>query len=342
MAIKIFNLNISSDKNLAEEANIEFKKDPENESTESSENADVYFKDFLEAITNVRSEYYSDTCSNDSFVEHVLAYEIYHQWSVIIESKIDDYLLEDLTMLRINGEIGKKYLDGMNLGDFKDGKKYPDLVLHGGQFDKEHQEIVVEIKRWEAIKDFNEKAKRNIRYDLKKLLLSVTSKNFQGNSICPYKKGIFVVTCTKRAIISEVVEKIRRHISSMKVIKKTNSTKLYCVIVQEGESIVYFNLSKLEQCFCVQREPNTLCPEYKLKNTIAKRLCNRLGEEIFEYFEHIVQDIRFHRDKVANTERYDTIRSLKDSNEKEYLAMLRYCEYYGIKSDFEKIIQQHK
>jgi len=142
-------------------------------------------KGLVEALLNVRKEYlaystnyllnfpykkrgeYKDDIEQ---VERVFAYELYHQWSL---TKPNDLVL--------NGEIGKRLNDKI---------KFPDLALHGGQNDYEHNEVVVEIKRFAS--------KGSAFYDLKKL-----SHYLEGcdadTHFYKYKKAVFILYgCEKK------------------------------------------------------------------------------------------------------------------------------------------------
>lgn len=117
---------------------------------------DTAFRGLIKALLNIKQQYftYASCIQNEQSEddieqrERVFAYELYHQWSKINRSK----------KLVLNGEIGK-HLNNKYM--------YPDMVLHGGQDDFDHNEIVVEIKRASMVNDVN----NGLKKDLEKLSL---------------------------------------------------------------------------------------------------------------------------------------------------------------------------
>lgn len=94
----------------------------------------------------------------ENSLEAVFCYELYHCWKQLMLSQKGRY-----SPLLLNGEIGKINLlkvienfepfkrtplfDEINrLGMFSQGNFYPDFVLHGGNNNVEHQELIAEVK----------------------------------------------------------------------------------------------------------------------------------------------------------------------------------------------------
>ncbi len=146
----------------------------------------IHIKNLFKAILEVKSNYfyYRNEIDNNDWqeqLERVFAYELYHQWS-LIQMQYNDVLLKQgrKDELRyINGEVGKE-LEGI--------RKYPDMVLHGGQGDYVHQEIAVEIKRKANINS------ENVIKDLEKLSDMITEGKLAFNAK-PFKWGVFILTC---------------------------------------------------------------------------------------------------------------------------------------------------
>lgn len=117
-------------------------------------------------------------------VERCFAYELYHQWRNILFSSQRDNIESKKSKLVLNGEI-TKYLD--------DERSYPDMVLHGGQGDKENQVLVCEIKR----KDKGYPTSKNIRTDILKLCdyLELSLPNNDGSKFdVHFKDAAFIMS----------------------------------------------------------------------------------------------------------------------------------------------------
>lgn len=144
---------------------------------------DSHLKNLLRAILEVKREYFyyaTNNVAGDSELqeqlERIFAYELYHQWSIIQKEKNDNSSDQDKRI--INGEGGKK-LDGVQI--------YPDLILHKGQKDMEHQEIAVEIKRKVGLQG------DNLIRDLIKLSKLITYGKLAYNAK-EFKYGVFILT----------------------------------------------------------------------------------------------------------------------------------------------------
>lgn len=111
--------------------------------------------------------------------ERSFAYELYRTW---FNSKSSD--------LVINAEITKEIKDNFKqraydiFGEEKE-RFYPDIVLHGGQMDYEHQEIICEIKVIGS--NFNQ---ASLLKDLRKLKAYTTKGDVLYHE---FKTGIFIL-----------------------------------------------------------------------------------------------------------------------------------------------------
>jgi|SRR5688572_17384179 len=121
-------------------------------------------------------QYYIDPESLDryeQFAERNFAYELYHQYKIIIEAAINKEIFNGL---QLNGEITKI---GFNDTLVQQNVIIPDLVLHKSQLDvnSENQKFFAEVK-------VNPGA--DLEKDIKKLLFAVTAPlNFnEGVLIC--------------------------------------------------------------------------------------------------------------------------------------------------------------
>ena len=97
----------------------------------------------FESVLKVKSLYYSFEGKNKSRLERIFAYELYHQWSIVIKDKYPEDNFGNREYL-INAETGK------NIQCFdknKSGNKYPDMVLHKSMDKPTGQGIVCEFKR---------------------------------------------------------------------------------------------------------------------------------------------------------------------------------------------------
>lgn len=114
-------------------------------------------------------------------LERIFAYELYHQWTLLL-SKTDGLIL--------NGEVQK---------NIKRSKKYPDLVLHGGQGNPDQNEIVVEIKRGRHIKN------KNIVEDLEKLSIFLIKD--KRRMYANYHDAVFIFIGGNMDIIYNAISK---------------------------------------------------------------------------------------------------------------------------------------
>ena len=184
-----------------------------------------YLKMLFKAIIEVDKQYYytenPKNASNEIIeqLERIFAYELYHQWS-IFQNDYNRGVSEDYKRI-INGETRKQLL-GVN--------KYPDMVLHKGQNDIHHQEIVVEIKRKAAIKD------DNVAQDIIKLSQFMTM-GFLGCNASPYRNGVLILTSGSEEDIKEQLLLIKD--------KKIINSDVICIFCNGDKCLRYITMSEL-------------------------------------------------------------------------------------------------
>lgn len=144
-------------------------------------------------------------------VERSFAYELYHQWSLLLE---DQEWTSNSRNLRLNGEITKIIHPGC--------KVFPDMILHGGQENFDNQLMVCEIKR-------NDKyylVKKKILNDFKKLSKFLKLRHPDGvdQNDAAFKCAVFIV-----ANISEIdlQQRIRKALEGESEILR-NRDKIHC------------------------------------------------------------------------------------------------------------------
>lgn len=180
-----------------------------------------------EAIIKVAPEYiYYGRRWDENQVERCFAYELYHQWSILL----DDYFEKNPNEKRLylNGEIPKKAIGRE--------KTYPDLVLHSGQDNDRKQLIACEIKRSENI-NF-----RALVTDLYKLL-KYKELYFKGKPIS-YDSSVFImIGCDLETLKTKVQESLkeihyRNNKDRIKILKEIkyiinsrNKTSVRCIAV---------------------------------------------------------------------------------------------------------------
>lgn len=194
---------------------------------------------FLKAVCEVKKNFYNfdfngtnykPTCVNVeslSHVERVFAYELYHQWSKIIDR--ENWVL--------NGEAGKYlqwFYENRNEKDLK--QKYPDLVQYSlNSNDEESHMIVCEIKR-----EYN--VAEDLQEDILKLYgFTCSSENdtSKGRWFQSYKCGIFLMIGNDISVLQRNLEinKSRRY-GTWKVFKQIPSDetkKILCVLCKEKD-----------------------------------------------------------------------------------------------------------
>lgn len=116
----------------------------------------------FEAILKVKIDYVIMTGKSISRLEKIFAYELYHQWSKIIERNYEEDNNGNRKYI-LNAESGKN----MHLFDGRKRQmKYPDMVLHKYMDYPDDQGVVCEIKRKENCgeKEFEEDIKKLERF----------------------------------------------------------------------------------------------------------------------------------------------------------------------------------
>ena len=214
-----------------------------------SDNAVSFINLFLASIKKVKSQYlnfnfketsYNPECvknkGSQDHVERVFAYELYHQWSILLNT--DDWIL--------NGEAGK-YLQWFykNRRNTYLNQKFPDLVQYykDNSIEDSHM-IVCEIKR-----DYDDNIKNGIEDDLIKLVgFTCSPKNDKsdGRFFSPYACGIFLVIGHDFSVIQKhliVTHKYRNgKWEIFNEISSDEAKKIICVLCDEkdGKIIVQY------------------------------------------------------------------------------------------------------
>lgn len=144
------------------------------------------------AIRNVSPSYvFIGNNYSDLHVERCFAYELYHQWSKLLE--MFKVMHPRDNNLILSGEIPK------DIGSTRE--KYPDIILHSGQDNGEKQLLVCEIKRGTA-------SQSDILEDLNKLYhyLKLIPRVFNNEvKDVTYDHAVFIMTnCTKKQLITKI------------------------------------------------------------------------------------------------------------------------------------------
>ena len=158
----------------------------------------VHIKNFLKAVLEVDNTYYYYSYSYQNgpsqmqeHLERVFAYELYHQWSILISEYNKDKADDEKRI--INGEAGKK-LDECPI--------FPDMILHKGQGDWHNQEIAVEIKRKISLSE------ENLMNDLEKLSYMHTDGKLKYGAT-PFKYCVFLLTGGTKDDLIKMINKDR-------------------------------------------------------------------------------------------------------------------------------------
>lgn len=190
---------------------------------------DVHLRMFFKALLEVDNTYYYYSVNHkegpvrmQEHLERVFAYELYHQWSILITEY--NKRQEDNQRRIINGEAGKK-LDECSV--------FPDLILHKGQDDLHNQEIAVEIKRKIALSE------NNIIIDLSKLSDMLTEGKLCDNAT-PFKYGIFIVTGGTEDDVVPLLIKCKEKIENI-------SNDIIWVFCQKKGEIQYQSMDEIRQ-----------------------------------------------------------------------------------------------
>ena len=147
--------------------------------------------------------------------ERIFAYELYHQWSMVKP-----------TELILNGELGK-YIENRYI--------FPDMALHGGQDDYDHNEIVVEIKRVSQI----DNGKDGLVKDWKKLSLYL--KNDKPGNKSKFRRYKHAVSIIYGADYEKIKSFIINNQESFTEINKD----IIIIATPESGVLYYFTLEKI-------------------------------------------------------------------------------------------------
>lgn len=211
-----------------------------------------YLESLFRAIRRVEECYIHDEYEvfkkKFACVERTFAYEVYHQWrDVLIKSGFEN--------VRIDAEIPKW---------FKDGKYFPDMVLHGGQGKFNNNFIACEFKR---TKDLGEE---QIVGDLEKLQRYVGSKSKVSKSAAwtPFHYGVFILIfhntegkCVQEELCNRLLslsEDIRKNIA--------NQDKIICCI-SDGTALYYEHLDKIME----KKQVDNICRCYNFTEMLGLR-----------------------------------------------------------------------
>lgn len=190
----------------------------------------------LKALKNVKKDYlwykdYASSTEKESIKEHlerVFAYELYHQWRMVLD------LFE--IPLYLNGEISKAVKDAMK--NNKVSVLFPDFVLHGGQNcdDKSKQLIACEIKRKDNIS--NEK----IKGDIESLINYIDDNYFTRT---PFQCGVLIFVGTT---LDDLLEK-NKFLTAIKDITNLQcfSKRIICVSYDFCNEQQILQLQSLEE-----------------------------------------------------------------------------------------------
>ena len=201
---------------------------------------------FFKAVCSVSSDYcnvilpkkfepksHEDLMLSYSHVERVFAYELYHQWSLLIKDK----------EWTLNGEAGK-YLNWFynNRKKILKNQKFPDLVQYrkGDNREDSHM-IVTEIKRYKNVA-------KDLRKDILKIYDFINSSERNENYnrwFSPYSCGVFLVVGGNLSLIQNNLDfndiNINLRNKSWKLFRQIPSEetkKIICAIcVVKGEKI---------------------------------------------------------------------------------------------------------
>ena len=191
---------------------------------------ELHLRKLLEAIDNVKIEYATYALNGlpipskyrtkglIKHTERVFAYELYHQWSNIIDKR---------TWV-INAEI-RKYLEcfknnlmkhasdenpnnGTNCYGQNKVWNFPDLVLHKGQ-NQNYQMIACEIKRKERLKNDFVKDIETLYWLTRSDLIDNSNKD----SLAPYRSGVFLLLNGNFEDLKSIVKESQKAFDEKKI-----------------------------------------------------------------------------------------------------------------------------
>lgn len=192
---------------------------------------------FFRALNKVDKSYVNSSIPKlgkpaEELVERVFAYELYRQWANLLEEERSEFIL--------NGEIRK--IESRILRNPKNRTKYPDLVLHKGQWESEGNEIVCEIKRQSSINKID-----NIVNDIEKLKFFINPRMKKVSYTSPYSLGILLVYGSEDN--SSIFETIEKHKVKFKGLTPEEKGKILIVFLKykdiEGPTIDSKPLSQM-------------------------------------------------------------------------------------------------
>lgn len=193
-----------------------------------------YLKDIKKAIENVDGEYCTwedwkyiakelkkDQPDNDKqekvlkMMERVFCYEFYHQFRLLMGN--DRYKDKSKNKkLIFSAEITKYYLDSMK-ADTSHHIYFPDFVLHSGQDNVDRQEVVIEVKTSERIKQ--NQSGNNLNTDIEKLV-NLTKEG----SLYKYQMGVFIAVNMSTDELKERID-----VDRFKREKEENKKRIYLI-----------------------------------------------------------------------------------------------------------------
>ncbi len=188
-----------------------------------------------------------------SHLERVFAYELYHQWSMILKRAKREKLFDDNQFV-INAEISK---NTNYFGHVGDGIKFPDIVLHHSQGDNKNQGIICEIKRKEG---FNLKSFRD---DIEKLECFLQEGSNYGFAV-----GVFILVGDNIVKIYDKVGSLKKSMIGIRSTAKIVETQKRIVcIAYNGNNLEFSTLYHMIRN--IKKHPNNLFSVEKHKYNIS-------------------------------------------------------------------------
>lgn len=185
-------------------------------------------KNYIHYTYYVSSEPNEKSLAEESQVERVFAYELYHQWS-------NDCTIKCKPGLMINSELSKQLINPDN----GEHLYYPDMVLHFGQGKAKDNLIVCELKRKEYI-DANVKEMRNDFKKLKLYLDKETKAILYKKDWTPFELGVFVAIVNEDNCNDEFsVKIISKHFNEEIISFPKEIQKRIICVVYNGRELQY-------------------------------------------------------------------------------------------------------
>ena len=200
--------------------------------------ADYALDKLLDAIRSIENHYivinYNENVpDNELQPERSFAYQLYLKWSLLLDHKPEEVISSH--KLTLSGEITKHFKDDK-------GILSPDLVLHGGQNDTQHQLIACEIKR----KLNNSKdGKGAVLQDFIKLYhyLNLKRHVINGDSDdAKYDKAVFIALNTDKEKLTYYIKMLFENFSAIEIKQKylngSSIEKLKSDILETSDNII--------------------------------------------------------------------------------------------------------